>query len=258
MLKEGANSMSYSRGLELYRSNRVDRFTVEEVDEYDYIEARVKGSGRNYYKVYVDYDIEANDIEDITCECPAFSSYHGICKHCVAVLLEYIDYRNRKDEMEKFDRKQEEAIGILHSMKGMQNISLGRNQNKQLTTPIMKQLLTNQITRRTLQVAQNPSYGNVWIEPILLCDASRLQIEFKVGTTQMYVLKDVFSFVQAIEQCKDVSYGKKLEFIHTMEAFDPKCRPLVLFIRDWVGRKKVNMYRIIIIVIRQQDCEAFP
>ena len=95
LIQKKTNSITFSKGMDLYRMNQVKHLSVEENEESDYIEAKVKGSGSNVYEVTAAFDIEDDRIGDIYCECPAFASYSGICKHCVAVLLEYLSYTQR-------------------------------------------------------------------------------------------------------------------------------------------------------------------
>ena len=87
-----SGSTSYSKGLDIYRSGyKIQKFDVEEKRDTDFIQALVKGSGRNSYTVQITYDIDMDRVKQIYCSCPAFYSYSGICKHCVAVLLEYTE-----------------------------------------------------------------------------------------------------------------------------------------------------------------------
>lgn len=58
----------------------------------DEIVASVKGSGRNIYEVDVSIDTENDEVDTCYCECRAYAEYGGLCKHCVAVLLQYNDY----------------------------------------------------------------------------------------------------------------------------------------------------------------------
>ena len=52
---------------------------------------------------------EADRVKEVYCDCPAFRSYSGICKHCVAVLLEYgdrkayerVEARRQQDQAKK-------------------------------------------------------------------------------------------------------------------------------------------------------------
>ena len=240
MIRRDTNSASYSRGTDIYRSDEVIEFTVEEADEIDYIVAKVKGSGRNKYNVSAEYDYEFEDVTDIHCDCPAFASYEGYCKHCVAVLLEYIDYKNRQHTIAEYASRLEADRAKLETMRGMKNKNSypAPAQQSLKTTPAIKQLLQNQLTNRTLLIMQDSTIGTVRLEPLLICDGNNIQLEFKIGITHKYVLKDVFAFTRAIESRANVSYGQKLQFVHTLEAFDAECKPLVQFICNWAKNNK--------------------
>ena len=70
----------------------------------DKISALVKGSGSERYSVSGVYDNEAEELEEMSCQCLAWENYPGLCKHCVAVLLRYMDYgtmMERKPKKEK-------------------------------------------------------------------------------------------------------------------------------------------------------------
>ncbi|HHX12549.1 MAG TPA: helicase, partial [Clostridiales bacterium] len=235
MIRRNSNSASYDRGTTIYYANGVREFRVEETDNNDYIQANVKGSRHNNYDVRATYDIGEDAIDDINCECPAFSSYSGICKHCVAVLLEYIDFKVRTKAIAKHHSARQEALAKLEKMKGFKGINF-LQQKKAQTTPEMKQLLSNHIKKKVLPLVQDSVYGKVRLHPILKCDSASIKIEFKIGITHMYVLKDVFEFDLAIENNEDFTYGVKLHFVHTIDAFDIESRPLVQFIRDWVRK----------------------
>ncbi len=244
-IQKKTNSITFSKGMDLYRMNKVKRFSVEEDEEFDYIEAKVKGSGSNTYEVTASYDIEEDRIEDTYCECPAFASYRGICKHGVAVLLEYLNYSKRNLVQSKEELKQQAALEMLKALKGdretkpVQKSKTAQAKIALQTTPEIKKLLSNRIRRHTLQVLQATELGKVRLEPYLH-GHGQLQLEFKIGITHMYVLKDIFSFDRAFEQCEAVSYGQKLQFTHTLEAFEDGSREWVQFIRRWVRRYKMK------------------
>ena len=243
MIQRKTNTTTYSRGVEIYNSGRVGKFTVEQDEKIDYITAIVKGSGRNHYQVSAQYDTNDDLVDDISCECPAFEIYNGICKHCVAVLLEYMNYVIRKNNIAEFVTKQEEAVNKLKAMKGLKGYNAPKPKKREQTTPSIKQLLSNNITKRTLPVLQDSTYGKVRLEPYLTCDSDAIKMDFKIGVTQMYILKDIFAFDNAMEKCENFYYGKKLQFMHTIEAFATESRPLVQFILDWAQRYKERYMR---------------
>lgn len=59
-------------------------------------------------------------------------------------------------------------------------------------------------------------------------------IEFRVGCEKKYIVKDVLAFVWNVKHNEKFSYGKNLEFIHSLEAFTEESREVLSFIMEWV------------------------
>lgn len=234
-IKGYTNTTSYNKGLDLYRMDKVLEFSVDEDGHKHIIQAVVKGSGRNRYEVYLEYDTEEDCLRGIGCECPAFYKYSGICKHCVAVLLEYLDWGNRQGTIFEYAKRQEESKAKLQAMKG----AVGRRSPQ--TTPAFKQLLIHRQEQSAQLVLHGEKYGTVRLEPLLTCDIyGNCSVEFKIGASHMYVLKDVFSFVNALRLGEFVSYGQKLQFLHSREMFSEDSLVWVDFINSWVMNHAVD------------------
>ncbi len=225
-IKYMAGAASYARGLEVYRDEKVLDMDVQEFESGDEIIASVQGSGRNIYEVDLSVDKENNEIESSYCDCPAYGEYSKICKHCVAVLLEYNDYVVRK--------RRERISERLDLMDGVKKGMVMR------TTPELAQLLQKQAVAKSLPLIQESTYGKVRLEPYFSFNGGNFYVEFKIGTSKMYVLKDVFTFVQAMEDQENYKYGKSLQFVHTEESFEKETRPLVKFIRKWVENNRAG------------------
>lgn len=244
-IKELSNPSSYAKGKNLYQSDHILNFSVGEQDEIAYIDAIVQGSGRNKYEVNLEYNLEIDDLENAYCECPAFREYYGLCKHCVAVLLEYRDYVERQETILEYSHKQKSILEKLQGMKGMNTKPASAEiEYKPKTTPAIKQLLSRQQLQNTLPMIQEELYGQVRLEPFLICQDYMIEVEFKIGTSYMYVLKDVFAFVDAVEKKENYSYGQKLQFVHDMKVFDEDSRKLVVFLENWVKQNKYNFLEI--------------
>ena len=78
---------SYSRGVDIWRQGKIRRFQIKTTKKGRQIQADVKGSGRNLYDVRILLDEEEDSVQEAWCDCPAFYSYEGLCKHCTAVLF---------------------------------------------------------------------------------------------------------------------------------------------------------------------------
>lgn len=216
-----ANSSSYSKGAELYATGKVLDMDVKNMGASDEIVASVKGSGRNIYEVDVSIDTENDEIDTCYCECRAYAEYGGLCKHCVAVLLQYNDYGQSVEKIVKG--------GLTHTIrKGVQ----------MHTTPELAALLQKQAVAKSLPLIQGSTYGKVRLEPYFDFDGRTFTVEFKIGINKMYVLKDAFSFDNHIANQDDYKYGKNLQFVHTIESFDEESRPLAKFICKWADNNR--------------------
>lgn len=225
-IKKLAGSASYNRGLELYYQDNVRQFSVDTIDEDErIIHALVKGSGRNKYNVELCYSSFYEDLIDSYCECPAFYSYAGICKHCVAALLEYMDYEDRQMCISDYIR---ESVPDRSMRPGAAVREVSE------TTPVIKRLLERRSAKKLLPLKEKESYGKIRLEPYLECSESEISVEFKIGASHMYVLKDIFEFCRNVQEGNGHSYGQKLNFVHVLEAFHEESKKLVQFLIEWV------------------------
>ena len=206
---------SFSRGEEIYRRGKVIKFEVEKDGNEETVTADVRGRGGNVYDVLLTVDRESGLLKQSWCDCPAFYSYEGICKHCTAVLLKYIS------EPHMTASGQKSLSDYLEEM--------GRQRSRQ-TTWQMKELLRKQSVRQALPVLQGSSCGRVRLEPELVCSQAGCTVEFRIGISRMYVLKDIFQFMTAMRDQETVSYGKSLQFLHVQDSFEEESRPLAAFL----------------------------
>lgn len=248
-IKKNTSDTFYYRGLELYNRNRVVEMKIEEDGVMEYVSATVKGSGRNFYDVK--FDIEDREFFNyFYCQCPAFSSYRGMCKHCVAVALEYLDVIKRQTISNEFLAKQKESLKKLQMIqKGMPitKVQEAESQTTPMskerrsapqTTPQIKNLLNRYAQRKVLTMLEQNVYGKVRLEPFLVLNDTDCNVEFKIGHEKMYILKDVFGLAKRMENRGDFSYGKKLAFKHIPEAFEEDSLPIVRFIEKWARKNK--------------------
>lgn len=228
-IKYMAGAGAYTKGMDLYAMDRVIKFAVEEDGDFDNITAQVRGSGRNIYEVVFTINKRDELLEYSDCQCPAFAEYSGLCKHCVAVLLEYNDYLDRKNTIDAYAQKQ------AASRDRLKNIQKGL---KMETTPAIRGLLERQAVARSLPLIQEKIYGKIELEPHLTCNGDGAKLDFKIGMDKKYVLKDVFSFIDNLNAHENYKYGKNLQFIHTEDAFTEKSRGYVKFIKKWTEQNR--------------------
>ena len=231
------NTTAYQRGLDIYRTGkRLQSLNIKPEGAVDKISAAVKGSGRNVYNTGFQYDTEADRIKKVYCDCPAFRSYSGICKHCVAVLLEYGDRKAYERVEVRKQQDEDQKLAEIFSGTAFPAAVTGSGQPATKTTVELKSLLNRQMYSRMLPFSGDPYFGRVELETCLKFNSvgNCFTVEFRIGCEKKYILKDVLAFVWNLDHNEKVSYGKNLEFIHSDEAFSEKSRGVLSFIREWV------------------------
>lgn len=188
--------------------------TDEEGYRITQIAGRVRGSTRNYYEVHLSVDEEYSEIAETHCECKAFYSYPGPCKHCVALALQYIQIRDA-------------GHAGLFSKSVLQT---GNLEGIKLTEPAMGRVLEYYRRKKEIPFLQPQELGKVKIEPVLHVNTESVSLEFRIGNKKMYVLKNIKDLVRAVQNMENVSYGKELAFIHTMHAFTADSQKILKFI----------------------------
>lgn len=231
-IREATYPGAYRKGKVLYELGGVRDFSYDIYLENELpmaeISAKVRGNVQESYKVKAIVDEEFADISTCSCTCEAFYNYDGICKHCVAALLSYV---NR--------RQAQEILNVKRAEYGME-AGVGTDENKsseripEIKTPSAFKNLLNQYSMRVgvSYLIPESVYGKVELEPYFKMDYSYATVEFKIGTEQKYVLKNISAFLRAIEGNEKVRYGKKLDFYHNREAFTENAWKLIVFLKQ--------------------------
>lgn len=220
-IKEAAYSTTYRKGKDLYETGGVwdfsyDIYLENELPMAD-ISAKVRGREQDYYQVTAVVDEEYADVSNCNCTCEAFYNYEGMCKHCVAMLLAYV---NRREAREILRAKRIE-IPSMQTPKAFKNIL-----NQYSLRAGVSYLIPESI------------YGKVELEPYFKMNYGYASVEFRIGTEQKYVLKNISAFLRALERNEKVRYGKKLDFYHNKEAFTENAWKLVTFLKQQESDKR--------------------
>ena len=106
-----SSPQSFTRGNQLYRSGMVEDLDFQKSKGRLEASAWVEGSYDNRYQVEMTYDLKRDTFTEYYCECPAYQSYDGMCKHCVAVALEMME---REAEEEEAEEEAADALAAGH------------------------------------------------------------------------------------------------------------------------------------------------
>ncbi len=209
------DSSVFNRGKSVYLDGMVKNIRYERTDQEGLerikLTAKVQGSGIHMYQVVAEIVEDRSAVDQITCTCPAFYSFDGICKHCVGTLLQYM--ANRRDKAPKGRAAARRPAVVRLSSQGMEEL-IAHYKAKE---------------RRTYQ--QAGLNGTINLYPQMNFSYAEKYVEFKIGfERKKYILKNIRTFVEAMEQERNEYYGKELEFYHTLEAFSPESRPMVEFL----------------------------
>lgn len=272
-IRKMTQDTTFKRGLQIYYSkNRVTEFNVTEqrgtgrraMMVRDMVTARVRLSAAENCKVRLEYDRDSELLVTSSCDCLAFTNGGGLCKHCVAVLLKYADWRVKQGLYTRpegnyskiqadaapaaagsdaaADAGSEAAGGISAdaadvpvSAPAPAPAPMEAYVPKELTTPMMKNLLEKRTRTRTAPVTEPAVHGRVRIEPVLHLSPSGDRVEFRIGADRMYVMKDTGKFKELMATGQSHSYGKNLTFTHTMDSIAPESRGIARFIMSHAG-----------------------
>lgn len=227
-IREETYPATYRKGKELYEAGGVYDFSYEIYLESNLpmaeISAKVRGNCQDSYRVTAVVDEEFADVANCNCTCEAFYNYEGMCKHCVATLLAYVNRRQAKDIL----RAKKSALGEADGVEDARVQSV----LPMKTATAFKNILNQYSLRAGVSylIPEN-IYGKVELEPHFKMDYRYAMVEFKIGLEQKYVLKNISAFLRALEQNEKVHYGKKLDFYHNKAAFTEEAWRLVKFLK---------------------------
>ena len=63
-----------------------------------------------------------------------------------------------------------------------------------------------------------------------------IEVEYKIGTDKLYVLKNLNNFIKAINSQERVTYGKKFSFVHKKDKFDTSSQQQIMFIQETLAK----------------------
>ena len=230
-LESQCNRTFYQSGLDMFHLGYVSQLSYlesEDISGLVIVRAKVRGSGSIVYEVKLQIDEEMGIIDDYSCTCPIYYSGDHMCKHCVASALAYIRKRDRLAG--SVDENGDTAPVHAAEFPGISNRSI---------YPVRRSPLIQFYEKQTrLSLTQSRLREKIELIPELTVYYGKIFVNFKIGAEKKYVLKSIPDFVSAVETSREVAYGQKLSFYHTMECFTPFARRLVRFLQAECGERQ--------------------
>lgn len=180
------------------------------------ITATVLDADGSEHETQVSIDEDENQIVGSLCSCSDFYQSEGLCCHCVAILLKYI---SRRHIQTSFPSKKQNRIG---------------------QTLIESYIHQSSGTHYPAEASETKVL--IELEPILHNQYHKLSVDFKIGTSKKYVIKDLLEFARLIRQGELFQYGKNLKFFHEPEAFTTESRNMLAFIMQRIEEYEYHFH----------------
>ena len=140
----------WSRGRVLAQENAVMNLRISVTPTMIDFEARVQGSRKQPYRVIGSYNRSEEKLKRISCSCPAFMEYQGLCKHCAAVLIKCVD-------MEEF----QDTASLRGAGVSRQDTDRRQDASERATTPEFKRFLETELNSRSVLLGHDELHGRV-------------------------------------------------------------------------------------------------
>ena len=197
-----------------YRDENRIYFKKVEYENPMNFEVTAEVEGTDTYNTYI--QVKNGEIENITCTCPDYYNYYGVCKHTLATVLTLADYN-----VEKIEKHENKAT--VQKEKKYTNFS-----------QIVKTIYNHELNEidKDLEDNELKNTGTIKIEPKIIYDkfTKEMKVEFKIGNKRMYKIKNLSEFYTLMMLKENYKYGDKLEFVHRKEMFDQESQGLLEFV----------------------------
>ncbi len=215
MIKDrAANPAVFSRAQSFYNSGGKIQYyiTYDSVDFYQIFGEVTEDEER--HQVLINLDEKSQFIHH-QCDCGTFTAKFGSCKHVIATLLKvYDDQIHNKLVIHSSADEEEGLIDELLSA-----------YEANLTTDFNYEMYTKDV---------------VLYPKLVVKSLDEIHLEVSIGHQRPYVVRDIYKLASDIWNENVVSYGKELQFKHSIQHFDEQSRPLAQFICEIV--KEYDIY----------------
>ncbi|MDF7663547.1 SNF2-related protein [Bifidobacterium sp. ESL0763] len=197
------------------------------------------------YAVSARIDENHGQIIASDCTCPAFGRFGAICKHVIALIMQYNDTPQKFEELgngiaasgangasgRPAHRVVRHTSRVLRSFMHQEDSQLAEQaKNRQL------ELLKEVSSRASGDLGSDAALtrhmpiGSVALRPMLENSGRDWYLRLHIAVPSKgisYVIKDIKALVAAVQRREFVTYGKKLAFVHSRDSFDERSRSIL-------------------------------
>ena len=256
LLKDWLNANGYD--------DVIERLPTSDNQTLFVLKGKVLGSEQPVYDTHVIIDDSAEEkIIKASCTCADYAAGTKFCKHCVALSHNYVVQsleEKMADRLVKPEDLSADASAKKASNKdGEENVvvtamgqriesgtyvSVNDRQGRKSSEAVIQLIQSySGVQTAMLQSSleadeQTVVPGTVELVPQLVERGfGNWFLDFRIGTSKKYVVKDVYEFYHNLVKEQFHSYGKNLEFVHKREYFTEESQYFLDLIIDIVGMK---------------------
>ena len=196
-----------------------ERVKIIDFEYKNSLNFEIKGSvyGKQEYNTYI--IVKDGELQDVTCTCQDYYENYGICKHTLAMVLEFAE-NGKEFTSENKTNLTQKSPSSYDKYRGFKQIV---------------NIFYNEELEGTEEENEIKEQGTIKLEPQIFYDkfTGDMKVEFKVGNKKMYKIKNLSEFYTRMLNKELYRYGKRLQFVHTREIFEKDSLPLLDFLMKY-------------------------
>ncbi|WEV59535.1 SNF2-related protein [Bifidobacterium sp. ESL0728] len=240
---------AFYRAYEVISSGRMHNLTCTPGEDGTLLAASVEPADEfaDDYAVSARIDENHGEIIDSYCTCPAFGRFGTICKHVIALIMQYNDtpqkFEERGNGVAATGARGGAGIGARRQKVVRRTSRVLRSFMQQEDTQLQEQAknrqldLLKEVSSRAsgdigsgVALSRHMPIGSVVLRPMLENSGRDWYLRLHIAVPSKgisYVVKDVRALVEAVQHREFVTYGKKLAFVHSRDSFDERSRSIL-------------------------------
>lgn len=240
---------AFYRAYEVISSGRMHNLTCTPGEDGTVLAASVEAADEfaDDYVVSARIDENHGEIVDADCTCPAFGRFGTICKHVIALIMQYNDTPQKFEELgngistsgsrggsgigareRKVVRRTSRALRSFMEQEDSQLEAQAKNRQLDLLKEVSSRASGD--IGSSVALSRHMPIGSVVLRPMLENSGRDWYLRLHIAVPSKgisYVVKDVRALVEAVQRREFVTYGKKLAFVHSRDSFDERSRSIL-------------------------------
>ncbi|WEV72002.1 DEAD/DEAH box helicase [Bifidobacterium sp. ESL0790] len=238
---------AFYRAYEVIQSKRMQGYTCTPGEDGTRLAASVEPADEfaDDYAVSALIDENHGEILSSDCTCPAFGRFGAICKHVIALIMQYNDAPQVFEELPGFGnsgsaaslsvrpqrkivRRTSRALRSFMQQEDSQLQEKAKNRQLELLKEVSSRAAGD--TGSGVAMSRHMPIGSVVLRPMVEHSGRDWYLRLHIAVPSKgisYVIKDVRGLVAAVQNREFVTYGKKLAFVHSRDSFDERSRSIL-------------------------------